>query len=100
MLLSSNHKSGALSLAFRNSSLRTIRLPSAMENHSAAVGGRRTGVAGIVSPFCFGYLVDRTGSWVFPFSVSIGLLLIGAVLACRLRPDQPFSDEQQRGTAV
>ncbi len=50
------------------------------------------GVAGIISPFCFGYLVDRTGSWVVPFGVSIVLLLLGAVLACRLRPDRPFMD--------
>jgi MFS family permease len=49
-------------------------------------------VAGLVSPSSFGYLVDRTGSWVFPFIGSIALLLLGAVLAMRLRPDQPFVD--------
>jgi sugar phosphate permease len=48
------------------------------------------GVAGIVSPFGFGYLVDRTGGWVFPFVASLVLLPIGAVLAIRLRPDKPF----------
>jgi MFS family permease len=48
------------------------------------------GVAGLISPSSFGYLVDRTGSWVFPFIASIVLLLVGAVLASRLRPDQPF----------
>jgi MFS family permease len=48
------------------------------------------GVAGLVSPSSFGYLVDRTGSWVFPFACSILLLLLGAVLASRLRPDKPF----------
>ncbi len=47
-------------------------------------------VAGLVSPSSFGYLVDRTGSWVAPFLASITLLLGGAVLALRLRPDQPF----------
>ena len=51
------------------------------------------GVAGLVSPSSFGYLVDRTGSWVVPFIASIVLLLLGAVLASRLRPDQPFIDE-------
>jgi MFS family permease len=44
-------------------------------------------VAGLVSPSTFGYLVDRTGSWVFPFICSSGLLLVGAWLASRLRPD-------------
>jgi len=50
------------------------------------------GVAGLISPSSFGYLVDRTGSWVFPFIGSIGLLLLGAVFAARLRPDQPFDE--------
>jgi MFS family permease len=52
------------------------------------------GVAGLVSPSSFGYLVDRTGSWVFPFIGSTALLLLGAVLACRLRPDRPFAEVQ------
>ena len=51
------------------------------------------GVAGLVSPSSFGYLVDRTGSWVVPFIASIVLLLLGAVLASRLRPDKPFAEE-------
>ena len=50
------------------------------------------GVAGLISPSSFGYLVDRTGSWVFPFIGSIALLLIGAAFACRLRPDLPFDE--------
>jgi MFS family permease len=51
------------------------------------------GVAGLVSPSSFGYLVDRTGSWVLPFVASIGLLLMGALLASRLRPDVPFEPQ-------
>ncbi len=50
------------------------------------------GVAGLVSPSSFGYLVDRTGSWVVPFIGSIVLLLAGAALASCLRPDRPFSE--------
>jgi MFS family permease len=50
------------------------------------------GVAGIISPWSFGYLIDRTGSWVVPFGTSIVLLLLGAVLALRSRPDQPFTE--------
>jgi MFS family permease len=50
------------------------------------------GVAGIISPWSFGYLIDRTGSWVFPFVASIVLLLFGAVMAVRLRPDEPFTE--------
>ena len=44
----------------------------------------------MMHPSIFGYLVDRTGSWVVPFGGSILLLLLGAVLASRLRPDKPF----------
>jgi MFS family permease len=51
------------------------------------------GVAGLVSPLSFGYLVDRTGSWVVPFIASILLLLTGAVLALRLRPDLRFMED-------
>jgi cyanate permease len=48
------------------------------------------GVAGIISPFVFGYLIDRTGNWTLPFAGSIGLLLLGAGLAFRMHPDRPF----------
>ena len=48
------------------------------------------GAAGIISPLSFGYLVDRTGGWVFPFVASLVLLPLGALLTLRLRPDKPF----------
>jgi MFS family permease len=51
------------------------------------------GVAGIISPLFFGLMIDLTGTWTIPFVVSIALLLLGAVLTLRLRPDVPFTDE-------
>ncbi len=51
------------------------------------------GVAGIISPFVFGYTIDLTGSWTLPFLGSMALLLIGAGLALRLRPDQQLLDQ-------
>jgi len=48
------------------------------------------GVAGIISPLVFGFLIDRTGSWTLPFAGSILLLLLGAALSFRMHPDQPF----------
>ena len=48
------------------------------------------GLAGIISPLVFGYLIDLTGSWTLPFAGSVCLLLLGAALAFRIRPDQPF----------
>jgi MFS family permease len=53
------------------------------------------GAAGLVSPSSFGYLVDRTGSWVFPFIGSMALLLLGGVLASRLRPDERLNKSRQ-----
>jgi sugar phosphate permease len=50
------------------------------------------GLAGIISPFVFGYTIDLTGSWTLPFLGSIVLLLIGSGLALRLRPDLPLAD--------
>ena len=50
------------------------------------------GLAGLVSPSSFGYLVDLTGSWVVPFGGSILLLLLGALLAARIRPDRQFPE--------
>jgi MFS family permease len=54
------------------------------------------GVAGLVSPASFGYLVDRTGNWAIPFAGSAALLLVGAALAGRLRPDQVFEPTAAR----
>lgn len=47
-------------------------------------------VAAIVSPIAFGWIVDATGNWILPFAGSIGLLLVGAVLAFTIKPDQKF----------
>jgi sugar phosphate permease len=56
--------------------------------------------AGIVSPFFFGYMIDVTGTWTVPFIASIALLLLGAVLAFSLRPDQPFVENGQEAPAA
>jgi MFS family permease len=50
------------------------------------------GVAGIVSPVVFGGLLDLTHDWAVPFYGSIGLLLLGALLAFFMRPDRPFRE--------
>jgi cyanate permease len=63
--------------------------------HAGAASGMMNfgfAAAGLISPSSFGYLVDRTGSWVAPFIGSVLLLLVGAVLASRLRPDRVFKD--------
>jgi MFS transporter, ACS family, glucarate transporter len=50
-------------------------------------------VAGILSPVAFGLILDRTGSWTLPFAVSIALLVLGAVTAFWIRPDQQLETD-------
>jgi MFS family permease len=52
------------------------------------------GLAGIVSPLSFGLMIDVTGTWTVAFVLSILLLLLGALLTLRLRPDLPFTEEE------
>ena len=51
------------------------------------------GFAGMISPVVFGAVIDATGRWDLPFVASLGFLLLGAVLALRMRPDEPFLDD-------
>jgi MFS family permease len=48
------------------------------------------GIAGILSPFLFGFLIDRTGSWQVPFTTSVLLLFVGVLLALRIDPTRPL----------
>ena len=50
------------------------------------------GMAGIISPVVFGYAIDLTGRWDVPFIGSLGVLLVGALLALRCKPGQRFVD--------
>lgn len=59
-------------------------------DHAGTAGGLMNtgfGIAGILSPAIFGLLVDQTGSWVVPFAVSAGLLVVGALAALRIDPE-------------
>jgi MFS family permease len=56
------------------------------------------GLAGILSPLVFGYAIDLTGSWTVPFLGSIGLLLIGSIMALRLRPDRQLLEPISSGS--
>lgn len=47
--------------------------------------------AAIVSPVIAGYVIDKTGIWELPFIGSIVLLLLGALLAFRMRPDEELT---------
>jgi len=49
-------------------------------------------LAAILSPLIGGYIVDTTGSWELTFVAGIVLLLIGAVLAFWIKPDEELED--------
>ena len=57
---------------------------------NSASGLMNTGsaLAAIVSPLVFGYVIDKTGDCTLPYLGSIGLLLIGAMLAFWMKPDE------------
>ncbi len=50
-----------------------------------------TAFAAIISPLVFGFIIDKTGNWELPFIGSIGLLLLGAILAFRMNVDEVLS---------
>jgi MFS family permease len=61
--------------------------------HAGAAGGflsTAAGVAAMISPAAFGFIADLTGSYRPPFLLSIALLVVGVVLAFRVRPDIPL----------
>ena len=47
--------------------------------------------AAVVSPPMFGYIVDRSGDWSYPFYGSIGLLFVGMAMAFAIRPHKRFA---------
>jgi MFS family permease len=57
------------------------------------------GVAGIISPIVFGFVVDRSGDWQLPFAFSVGLLFVGSVLTFWMRPNEPFVDPREAAVA-
>ncbi len=54
--------------------------------------------AAIVSPLVGGYIIDKTGNWSLPFLGSIGLLLLGAVLAYWMKPNETLAGSELGAT--
>jgi sugar phosphate permease len=64
-------------------------------NHAGTAGGLMNtgfGIAGIVSPLAFGYLIDVTGSFVASFTLSAALLLVGGLAALWIDPTKRLPD--------
>ena len=53
--------------------------------------------AAIVSPVVFGYIVDKTGHWTWPFIGSMALMLFGAALSFRMHPDRQLTEDSTSG---
>jgi sugar phosphate permease len=49
-------------------------------------------LAAAVSPLVAGYVIDRTGNYTLPFIGSMALLLLGAILACWMKPNEVFAE--------
>jgi MFS family permease len=81
-------------LELTNSVLWAIPMDIAPEHAGVASGLMNTGfgVAGIVSPIVFGFLIDRTGNWQLPFGLSVALLAVGTLLALRVDPRPLYSE--------
>ena len=73
----------------------SIPMDVAPRYSGTASGLMNTGsaVAAALSPTAFGYIVDWTGNWQLPFLASLGLLLLGSMLAYRMHPEVAFEDE-------
>jgi len=73
----------------------SVPMDIAPQYSGTASGLMNTGsaVAAIVSPIAFGYIVQITGNWLLPFYVSMGLLVVGALLSFTMHPDRKFVDE-------
>ena len=52
-------------------------------------------LAAIVSPLVGGYIIDKTGNWELTFVAGIGLLVLGAILAFWMKPDEELGDDSQ-----
>jgi MFS family permease len=67
----------------------SVPMDIAPKHAGTASGIMNTGsaVAAIFSPIVFGYIIEWTGNWNLPFAGSIGLLLVGAILAFWMRPE-------------
>jgi hypothetical protein len=50
-------------------------------------------LAAILSPIVAGQLVDITGNQQLPFTVAIGVLMVGAMTTFLMHPERQFTDE-------
>ncbi|MFC0693430.1 MFS transporter [Paraburkholderia humisilvae] len=67
-----------------------VPMDIAPKHAGTASGIMNTGsaLAAIISPVVGGWLIDLTGNWNLPFTVSMALMALGIVLSFTMRPDR------------
>ncbi|MEM5439492.1 MFS transporter [Paraburkholderia diazotrophica] len=85
-------------LEITNPVLWTLPLDIAGKYAGTAGGMMNTGfgVAGMVSPVVFGYLIQTTGSYNVPFTISAGLLAVGVIAACFIDTGKTVEADEER----
>jgi len=85
-------------LEITNPVLWTLPLDIAGRYAGTAGGMMNTGfgVAGMVSPVVFGYLIEKTGSYIVPFQISAALLAVGAIAALFIDTGKTVEMDEQR----
>jgi MFS family permease len=49
-------------------------------------------LAAILSPVVGGFLIEKSGNWLLPFIVSIGVIIMGAIFSFTMHPEKPLAD--------
>jgi MFS family permease len=77
-------------LELTNAVLWTLPLDIAGDFAGTAGGIMNTGfgIAGMISPVVFGWLVERTGGYRASFVVALGLLVVGAIASAAIDPSR------------
>ncbi|PXW24916.1 sugar phosphate permease [Paraburkholderia caballeronis] len=72
-----------------------VPMDIAPRHAGTASGIMNTGSAGaaIVSPVVGGWLIDTTGNWNLPFTVSMAIMAAGVLLSFAMRPDRKLDAE-------
>ncbi len=91
----------SLTLAFFSMELVIAPLWAVPMDIAPAYAGTASGfmnfgsaVAGIISPWFFGWIIDATGSWHLPFAMSAILMLAGVVAAFYMHPERKFVEPE------
>ena len=89
-------------LELTNAVLWTLPIDIAGEYAGTAGGMMNTGfgVAGMISPVVFGILIQRTGRYELPLTISAVLLLVGALCSLAIDPTARVEDVQMVDSGI